>query len=132
MKISLLTLTLGLNIAFVSPTLAQNTLDSPPIPNPILQAQSQNIETLIQQAVQYTQQGKPQQAIETSKQILKLAQQQQDQEIEALAYLYFGKNYRNIGQPQPALKNYQQALSRKVQLNIRWSSCIMSKQCQPL
>ena len=111
---------LGINIALFSPTVAQITpnLASPsPIQKGILQAQTtdietlRQIETLIQQAIQYTQQGKPQQAIETLQQLLRLAQQQGIKEIEAVAYLGLGFNYHSIGQPQPALENYQQALS---------------------
>ena len=77
---------------------------------PSVMAQSADIETLLQQALQYTQTGKPQQAIELFQQVLKLSQQKGDKENEAVAHLGLGVNYRNIGQPQPALVQYNQAL----------------------
>ena len=66
---------------------------------PSVMAQSGDIETLQQQAVQYKQQGKPQQAIEILQQVLKLSQQKGDKVNEALAHLGLGFNYNNIGQP---------------------------------
>jgi CHAT domain-containing protein/Tfp pilus assembly protein PilF len=77
---------------------------------PSVMAQSADIETLLQQALQYTQQGKPQQAIELFQQVLKLSQQKGDKENEALAHLGLGVNYNNTGQPQPALVQLNQAL----------------------
>jgi CHAT domain-containing protein/tetratricopeptide (TPR) repeat protein len=77
---------------------------------PSVMAQSGDIETLMQQAFQYTQTGKPQQAIAIFQQVLKLSQQQGNKENEAVAHLGLGFNYDNIGQPQPALVQYNQAL----------------------
>jgi CHAT domain-containing protein/Tfp pilus assembly protein PilF len=76
---------------------------------PSVMAQSAEIETL-QQAAQYTQTGKPQQAIEILQQVLKLSQQKGDKRNEAVAHLGLGFNYGNIGQPQPALVYFNQAL----------------------
>ncbi|MGK7880751.1 MAG: CHAT domain-containing protein [Crocosphaera sp.] len=87
--------------------------------NPILTVQpataqtenlSQQIEQLRQQAVQQATQGKPFKSIETLKQLLTIAQQQQDRELEAFSLLGLGFNYDNIGQRQQALKQYEQAL----------------------
>jgi tetratricopeptide (TPR) repeat protein len=77
---------------------------------PSVMAQSAEIGTLQQQAVQYTQQEKPQQAIEIFQQVLKLSQQKGDKKNEAVAHLGLGLNYNNAGQPQPALVQYNQAL----------------------
>ncbi len=86
--------------------------------NPILTLQpakaqtdnvSQQIQQLRQQAVQQARQGKPFESIETFKQLLTIAQQQQDRELEAFSLLGLGFNYDNIGQRQQALKQYEQA-----------------------
>jgi CHAT domain-containing protein/Tfp pilus assembly protein PilF len=77
---------------------------------PSVMAQSGDIKTLLQQALQYTQAGNPQQAIKILQQVLKLSQQQGDKKNEGLAHLGLGFNYDNIGQPQPALVQNNQAL----------------------
>ncbi|MGK7948612.1 MAG: tetratricopeptide repeat protein [Xenococcaceae cyanobacterium] len=77
-------------------------------------AQTQNLETKIQQlkqqALQQSQQGKPLQSIKTLQQLLTIARQIGDRKLEAFAFLGMGFNYHKIGQPQEALKYYQQAL----------------------
>jgi tetratricopeptide (TPR) repeat protein len=77
---------------------------------PSVMAQSGDIETLQQQAAQYTQQGKPQQVIEILQQVLKLSQQIGDKKTEGITYFRLGSNYDDIGQSQPALVQYNQAL----------------------
>ncbi|MEG5211849.1 CHAT domain-containing protein [Microcoleus sp. ARI1-A1] len=72
--------------------------------------QVEEIERLIQQAIQQGQRGKPLQAIETWQQVLAIARQFKMRELEALAFLGLGLNYDNIGQPQQALDSYNQAL----------------------
>jgi CHAT domain-containing protein/Tfp pilus assembly protein PilF len=86
-----------------------------PSPQPIAWAQTQNnqeqeAKRLLQLAVQQTQQGKPQQAIETLQQVLAIARQIPDKDLEALALLGIGFNFNNIGQRQKALDYYNQAL----------------------
>ena len=78
-------------------------------------AQSQNSQVeklmqLIEQAQQQERQGQPRQAIETWQQILAIARQFKQREVEAVALNYIGLNYDNISQPQEALKYYNQAL----------------------
>ncbi|MEG4496086.1 tetratricopeptide repeat protein [Microcoleus sp. F10-C6] len=73
-------------------------------------SRDEEIETLIQQAVQQQQQENHRQAIETFQQILAIARQLQNPENEALALLGLGINYDKIGQPQPALEYCNQAL----------------------
>lgn len=87
---------------------------APPISQPI-QAQTQNIqqqelEKLIKQALQQTQQGKPTEAIATLQQVLALARQLQNKEFEAATLIGIGLNYHRIGQSQKALEFYNQAL----------------------
>ena len=87
---------------------------APPILQPI-QAQTQSsgqqeLEKLLQQALQQTQQGKPTQAFTTYQQVLTLARQLQDKKNEAIALVGIGLNYDNIGQPQRALEFYNAAL----------------------
>ncbi len=87
--------------------------------NPILTLQpataqtdnvSEKIEQLLEQAKQQSRQGKPLEAIETFKQLLTIARQHQDRELEAFSLAGLGFNYDNIGQRQQALKEYEQAL----------------------
>ncbi len=75
-----------------------------------IQQQIQQIQQLRRQAIQQARQGKPFESIETFKQLLTIAQQQQDRELEAFSLSGLGFNYSNIGQPQQALKKYEQAL----------------------
>ncbi|MEA5534806.1 CHAT domain-containing tetratricopeptide repeat protein [Crocosphaera sp. XPORK-15E] len=69
-----------------------------------------DIETLPQQAIQQATQGKPLESIETFKQLLTIARQEKNRELEAFSLLGLGFNYNNIGKPQPALEQYNQAL----------------------
>jgi tetratricopeptide (TPR) repeat protein len=73
-------------------------------------SQVQEVERLIQQATQQQQQGQHRQAIETWQQVLGIARQIKDREMEALALNDIGSNYDSIAQPQEALKYYNQAL----------------------
>lgn len=72
-------------------------------------AQSQELQRLIPQATQQQQQGKHKQAIETLQQVLALARPLKDRQLEAFVLLGIAFNYRNISQPQEALKYYNQA-----------------------
>ena len=78
-------------------------------------AQAQDIATQIQQlkqkAFQYSQQGKPLQAIETWQQILNLAQESKDNENESFALIGIGFNYKNIGKYQKALDYFNEAFT---------------------
>ncbi|ACK69320.1 TPR repeat-containing protein [Gloeothece citriformis PCC 7424] len=74
------------------------------------QTQPQDLQQLLEQAVQQTQQGKPLEAIETFQQLLTIGRQQQDRELEALALLGLGLNYDRIGKSQQALDSCEQAL----------------------
>ena len=73
-------------------------------------SQVEEINRLIQEALQQTKQGQPKQAVEAWQQVLTLAQQVKDQKLEALTLNYIGFNYSSISQPQEALKYYNQAL----------------------
>ncbi len=70
----------------------------------------QQVEQLLQQAVQHTQQGQHQKAVETLQQLLTIARQLQIKDLEGIALAGIGHNYNAIGQPQPALDAYVQAL----------------------
>ena len=96
---------------------------APPILQPI-QAQTQNLQQqellkLLDQAVQQTQQGKPNEALATLQRVLTLARQLQDKENEAIALLISGSVYRSIEQPQKALEFYNAALPITKELKIR-------------
>jgi CHAT domain-containing protein len=87
-----------------------------PIISPPLQGQTQNsgqqeIQKLIKQALQQTQQGKSTQAIATWQQVLELARELKYQQVEAIALLNIGLNYDRISQPQKALEFDNLALS---------------------
>ncbi|MEG4281720.1 tetratricopeptide repeat protein, partial [Microcoleus sp. A006_D1] len=82
-------------------------------------AQSQELERLIQQAAQQGQQGKHKQAIETWQQVLAISRQFKDRKFEAVALLGIGFNYYSISQPQEALKYYNQALPMMRQVGNR-------------
>ena len=73
-------------------------------------SQAEEVNRLLEQAAQQTQQGQPQQAIQTFKQALAIARELKVRESEATALLGLGLNYDNIGQPQQALDYYNQAL----------------------
>ncbi len=70
----------------------------------------EQVEQLLQQAFQQTQQGQHQQARETLQQALTIARQLQIKELEGFALLGIGFNYDATGQRQPALDAYAQAL----------------------
>jgi CHAT domain-containing protein/Tfp pilus assembly protein PilF len=79
-------------------------------------AQSQEVEKLIRQAMEQQQQGKSQPAIETWQQILSIVRQLNDLTTEVSVLNKIGMVYNNIGQPKEALKYFNQALpiSREV------------------
>ncbi|MEG4035215.1 CHAT domain-containing tetratricopeptide repeat protein [Microcoleus sp. w1-18aA5] len=79
-------------------------------------AQSQEVEKLIRQAMEQQQQGKSQPAIETWQQILSIVRQLNDLKTEVSVLNRIGMVYNNIGQPKEALKYFNQALpiSREV------------------
>ena len=72
--------------------------------------QIQEIENLLRQAEQYTQQGKLKQAIEIFQKVLILSQQTEDKKNEAIANLGIGLNYYYADQLQKTLKYYSKAL----------------------
>ncbi|ACK69319.1 Tetratricopeptide TPR_2 repeat protein [Gloeothece citriformis PCC 7424] len=74
------------------------------------QTQPQDLQQLLESAIQQTQQGQLLEAIETLQHLLTLARQQNDRETEALALLWLGFNSYNIAQPQQTLEFFQQAL----------------------
>ncbi|MEQ8969852.1 MAG: CHAT domain-containing tetratricopeptide repeat protein [Coleofasciculus sp. C1-SOL-03] len=67
-------------------------------------------EALVDQAIQQTRIGQYRQAIETWQQVLDLARQLNDRQLEALAMLGIGFNYEQLDQYQKALDYYNQAL----------------------
>jgi CHAT domain-containing protein/Tfp pilus assembly protein PilF len=96
-------LAVSISLIAIAPTMSQPA-----------QAQTQSlgqqeIERLLKQAKQQTQQGQPQQAIATYQQVLTLVKAVENQEVKAIALLGIGVNY-NVGQPQQALEFYNQAL----------------------
>ena len=106
---SFLVLGLGLTSVIaplpIEPVCAQN--------QPSQSDELQQVQELLQilvQAEQQTQQGKSQQAIETWQQVLKLSQQLQNKQIEALALVKIGFNLIAIGQSQKALVYFNQGL----------------------
>ena len=74
------------------------------------ESQEAELERLLQQGAQETQQEQSLQAIETLQQALAIARQLENKQLEALALVLIGKNYSNIGKPQQALDFYNQAL----------------------
>jgi hypothetical protein len=77
----------------------------PPLKPVFGQTQSPQIgalQQLIKQAGEQTQQGKPQQAIETLQQVINLARQMNEKEFEALALVGIGMNLGNTGHPDQA------------------------------
>ncbi|MDJ0599050.1 MAG: tetratricopeptide repeat protein [Crocosphaera sp.] len=75
------------------------------------------IEELFNQAEQQSQQGKWLNAIETWKQILLIAQQADNKQIQAMALLAIGGDYKELRQYQEALKYYDEVSSLFRQLN---------------
>ncbi len=73
-------------------------------------SQAEEAKRLLEQAEQQRQQGHPQQAIQTLQQVLAIARALKDRELEAIALLGLGLNYKNISQGQQALDYYNQAL----------------------
>ncbi len=73
-------------------------------------AQAQQAERLLEQALQQTQQQQHQQAIQTFQQVLTLARELKDKKLEATALLGLGFNHDKIGERQEALKFYNQSL----------------------
>ncbi len=96
------------------------TLTVPPMVQPSSaqspNAQSQEVEKLIRQAMEQQQQGKSQSAIETWQQILSIVRQLNNLTTEVSVLNRIGIVYNNIGQPKEALKYFNQALpiSREV------------------
>ncbi len=74
-------------------------------------SQAGNFKELLQQGIQQTKQGQPQQAIATFQQVLALNRQANDRQVEATALLGIGLNYNNTGQTQKALTAYNQSLA---------------------
>ncbi|MEG4090295.1 CHAT domain-containing tetratricopeptide repeat protein [Microcoleus sp. Pol12B4] len=108
----------------ISKVLVLGVCLAPLIVPPILQpsraqspnAQSQEVEKLIRQAIEQQQQGRSQPAIETWQQILSIVRQLNDLKTEVSVLNRIGIVYNNIGQPKEALKYFNQALpiSREV------------------
>ncbi|WP_449418990.1 CHAT domain-containing protein [Phormidium nigroviride] len=73
-------------------------------------SQVEELQRLIQQAIQQERQGQRQQAIQTLQHILAIARQLKERKIEAMALNHIGVSYNRIGQPQEALKYLNQAL----------------------
>lgn len=74
------------------------------------ESQAQKLRRLIQQGVQQTEGGQPLQAIETFQQVLAIARQVPDRELESVALLAIGRNYHIISKHKQALAFYNQAL----------------------
>ena len=70
-------------------------------------------------ARQQEKQGQAREAIETWQQVLALARQVKDKQLEALALNDIGFNYQKISQPQEALKYYNQALPIRLSVGDR-------------
>jgi CHAT domain-containing protein/tetratricopeptide (TPR) repeat protein len=111
---------ISLLIATLIPAINVTAVSLPLIAQPSL-AQTQNyqieeLNALIEEAIQQIQQGQSLQAIETLKKVIVIAQQLKERELEATALFLIGINYNNISQPQQALEYYKQALpiSREV------------------
>jgi Tfp pilus assembly protein PilF len=73
--------------------------------------QNEELQQLLKQGVQQTQQGESQRAIETLQKVLAIARQLKARDYEATALLGIGRNFHNIGQQQRALELYNQALT---------------------
>ncbi|MCL1464014.1 CHAT domain-containing protein [Argonema galeatum] len=71
----------------------------------------QELQRLLRQATQQTQQGQLLQSIATFQQALAIARQLKDKEIQGAALLGIGFNYNKIGRKQEALDFYNQALA---------------------
>ncbi|WP_045052852.1 CHAT domain-containing protein [Aliterella atlantica] len=102
------------NFLAISPSTTPQTPSNQPSTS-----QAGNTQKLLQQGIQQTKQGQPQQAIATFEQVLALNRQVNDKETEATALLGIGLNYNNIGQTQKALDAYNRALDNFKAINNR-------------
>lgn len=77
-------------------------------------AQTQNsakLTQLVNKAIAQTQEGQTRAAIDTLGQVITLARKLKQPQVEAYALLGIEQNYNPLGQPQAALKSYNQALA---------------------
>ncbi|GAA6617906.1 CHAT domain-containing protein [Scytonema sp. NUACC26] len=98
-------LAVGIGLA---PVVMQST--NQPVWGQTQNPQSEEALKLLNQALKQGREGQPQQAIETLKQVLAIAQQLKDRRLEANALLRIGLIFGIIEQPQKALEFYNQAL----------------------
>jgi tetratricopeptide (TPR) repeat protein len=122
-------LVIYLLIATLIPALNVIAVMIPLIAQPSL-AQTQNlqveeIEGLIEQAIKQSQQEQPVESIDTLQQVLEMARQLKDKEIEAIALLGIGFNYNSIGQLETALDYYNQALLISQEVGDRFGEAII-------
>ncbi|MEQ9357203.1 tetratricopeptide repeat protein [Coleofasciculus chthonoplastes] len=101
-------------IATLIPVFGLTLVTVPPIAKTSL-AQTQNsqeeeLQKLLQQAVQQREQRQALQSIETFQQALAIARQLKERELEAIILSNIGFAYNTLGQPQKALDFYKQAL----------------------
>ncbi len=101
---SLLALGLGLTTTIIAPVAVAPAWGQ--VQNP----QSEELQQLLKQGLQQTQQREPQRAIETFQKALAIARQLKTRDYEATALLGIGRNFYDIGQSQRALEFYNQAL----------------------
>jgi CHAT domain-containing protein/Tfp pilus assembly protein PilF len=72
--------------------------------------QREELQQLLDQAAQQTQQGNPQQSLESLRKLLKKAQQLNHRRFEADALLGIGLNLLEVGDPEKSLEAYKQVL----------------------
>jgi len=101
----LLALGIGLSSGILAPLAIAPSLGQTQSPK------NERLKQLFDRALQQTERQEHQQAIGTLQAALAIARQIKDRELEAMASLGIGFNLNAIGQPQEALKYYNQALS---------------------
>jgi CHAT domain-containing protein/Tfp pilus assembly protein PilF len=101
---SLLALGIGLTPATIAP------LAVAPVWGQNQNSQREDLQQLLKQGGQQTEQGEPKRAIESFQKALAIARKLKARDYEATALLGIGLNFNNIGQPQQALEFYTQAL----------------------
>ena len=101
---SLLTVSLLLGMGSLAPRVEAETV--------LVQGRmsEREVDELLQQGFQQTQQGQSLQAIETLERTLEAARQGQYRELEAVALFGISRNYEQMGQRQQALESYKQVL----------------------
>ncbi len=82
-------------------------------------ADSKNVDVLLASARVELRSGKPQAALDYLGPAYNLATQFQNDEAEGLNRAAMGLAYRDLGQPQEALSNFQKALELRKKLNLQ-------------